>query len=227
VQGALRNAESYPKHLPGWKCVFYCAPDVPREIVLKLKQAGAEVREPLASFSNRMLDRFCVLDDPAVERALFRDTDSRPSAREAAAVKEWLSSGKAFHSLGDHPHHHLPLGGGLWGVDRTKITDPQALHLLFHIEAAIVKSRLATKPYKRETSYGADQTFLTRYIWPLAKKCGVLRHDQCNRHLFRDAVAFPTAGGWDELGFVGEIVDAQEQPNWTHRFQRLNFLAVS
>jgi hypothetical protein len=222
VQGAVQNAIRYPKLLPDWKCIFFCASDVPKEIVLKLKQAGAEIREGPKEIGNRMFDRFCILDDPKVQRALFRDTDSRPSQREVLAVQEWMKSTKPFHSMADHIHHSLPLGGGLFGYDRTKL-QPEP-HLLSHVTDAIVKSRLAKRPYKRETSYSLDQTFLTHYIWPLAKKHGVLRHDSCTRERFRDAVPWPGRTGFEDLSFVGEIIDASEQPNWTHRFQRLNHL---
>lgn len=223
TQGAVKNALLYPKLLPGWRVVMFCGPDVPRDVLLKLKQAGADVRGPVAAFANRMFDRFTILDDPAVERAIIRDTDSRPSQREAAALREWLESGKPFHSMGDQPHHHLPLGGGLWGVDFTKFKG-EPPHLLRHVTEAIVKSRLAKRPYKREDSYGLDQTFLTHFIWPLARQHGVLRHDSCNRHIFTDAVPFPTAGGFGDLNFVGEVMGANDEPNWNHRTQRLNFI---
>lgn len=221
-QGAVKNASMYPRLLPEWKCIFFTAPGVPIEIVMKLKQAGAEVREGPATVHNQMFWRFTILDDPKVQRAIFRDTDSRPSAREVLALKEWMASGRPFWSCGDHPCHSLPLGGGLWGYDRSKLA-PEP-HFMSHITDAIVKSRLANRPYKRETSYSLDQTFLTHYVWPLAVKHGVLRHDSCTRERFRDAVPWPGKTGFDDLSFVGEIVSENEQPNWTHRFQRLNFL---
>lgn len=242
-QGALRNAEKYPQLLPGWRCVFFVSSDVPQNVKLKLKQAGAELRDPDPQISNGMFWRFTVLDDLKVQRAIFRDTDSRPSQREVLALKEWEKSSKPFHSMADHVHHTLPLGGGLWGVDFSKFRDavstphlndklesiiertPCVPHLLRHVTEAIVKSRLATRPYKRETSYSLDQTFLTHFIWPLAKKHGVLRHDLATRHLFRESVPWPGGSGFSDLSFVGEIIDQNEQPNWNHRFRRLNYLA--
>lgn len=222
TRGAVVNAERYPKFLPGWKCVFFAGADVPADVKLKLKQAGAEVREPDPEIANGMFWRYTILDDPKVQRAIFRDTDSRPGQREVRALKEWEKSAKPFHSLSDHPHHSLPLGGGLWGYDRTKLS-PEP-HLMSHVTEAIIKSRLAARPYTRDKSYSLDQTFLTHFIWPLAKKHGVLRHDLATRHLFRDSVPWPGKSGFDDLSFVGEIVNEREEPNWNHRFQRLNYL---
>lgn len=224
TQGAIKNALLYPRMLPGWRVIVYCASDVPKDTMLKLKQAGADVRQGPAAVANAMFHRFLILDDPAVERAIIRDADSRPTEREVAALKEWLASSKPFHSMSDNPHHHLPLGGGLWGCDFSKFKG-EPPHLLRHVTEAVIKSRLAKKPYQREHSYGLDQTFLTHFIWPLAKEHGVLRHDSCCRHIFRDAIPFPTPASYADLSFVGEILDHNDQPNWNHRNMRLNFIA--
>ena len=47
---------------------------------------------------------------------LSRDLDSRLSAREEAATREWLYSGLAVHAMRDHPLHTQPLMGGMWGA---------------------------------------------------------------------------------------------------------------
>ena len=43
-----------------------------------------------------------------------RDLDSRFSAREVSAVKEWLASGQPIHAMRDHPAHTTPLLGAAW-----------------------------------------------------------------------------------------------------------------
>ena len=45
-----------------------------------------------------------------------RDLDSRFSAREVAAVDEFLSSGLPLHSMRDHPAHWAPMVGASWGT---------------------------------------------------------------------------------------------------------------
>ena len=47
---------------------------------------------------------------------LSRDLDSRVSAREVAAVREWLGSGRAVHSMRDHPTHWVPMLGSAWAA---------------------------------------------------------------------------------------------------------------
>ena len=48
--------------------------------------------------------------------AAFRDLDSLPSAREDAALQEWLDSKYGVHAMRDHPWHGVPVMGGGWGA---------------------------------------------------------------------------------------------------------------
>ena len=62
-----------------------------------------------------MLWRFFPTMDPNVDLIMSRDLDSRFTAREAAAVREWLASNKTLHAMRDHPFHGVPIMGGGWG----------------------------------------------------------------------------------------------------------------
>ena len=65
-----------------------------------------------------LLWRFLPSLDPQVSVFLSRDLDSRITAREVAAVAEWLGSpgGEAVHCMRDHPEHTMPIMGGMWGA---------------------------------------------------------------------------------------------------------------
>jgi hypothetical protein len=214
LQGGIRNAELASEIYPGWKCVFYCGPEVPKAITLKLGQLGAEVRGAVEGIANQMFWRFCIADDPAFTHFIIRDTDSRLSLREARAAAEWIESGKAFHSCRDHPCHSLPLGGGLWGAKHGVIPG---------MREAIIASKLASRPYKREDSYSLDQTFLTRYVWPIAK-LSCTQHDSCTRHLFPGSKPFPDGCKFGQPRFTGEIVNADDTPHNWHWQMRINFM---
>ena len=69
--------------------------------------------------------RFLPTLDPQVDIFLCRDLDSRISAREVAAVAEWLESGQPIHSMRDHPAHTTPILGAAWGA---RITQPNIRH---------------------------------------------------------------------------------------------------
>jgi len=63
-----------------------------------------------------------VMDDPGVDTFIIRDSDSRLTPRDAAAVSDWLKQGAnyIFHCIRDHPSHsNFPISGGLWGARRT------------------------------------------------------------------------------------------------------------
>ena len=53
--------------------------------------------------------------DNEFDRAISRDVDSALLARDGAAVREWVVSGRPFHAMNDHPKHLWPVMGGLWG----------------------------------------------------------------------------------------------------------------
>jgi len=79
-----------------------------------------------------------VASDPAVDRYIVRDVDSRLNARDRIAVEDWIHSSYPAHILRDHVNHCIPMngergevkgirGGWMWrGCVRTKSD-----HLLF------------------------------------------------------------------------------------------------
>lgn len=213
--GALRNAELAKVVYPGWRCVFYVPnSEIKKPHIKKLEKLDAIIIGGESSIKNEMFWRFAVSDLSDCDRFIIRDTDSRLSPREANAVAEWVNSPYKFHSMRDHPAHTLPLGGGLWGG--TKGAFP-------NMREAIIKSGLANQFYERQQSYGIDQSFLSEYVWPVAKK-SCLAHDSCNRRIYPEARPFPDGCKLGQERFCGEIVDANEQPHFFHWQQRVNYM---
>lgn len=154
--GALANAATIDKRLPGWTARFYLGPGVPTAVAARLRTLAAEVvadDSPLANVPP-MMRRFLIHDDPGVDRYLSRDCDSRIGTREVAAISEWIASDLPFHILRDHPFHHELIHGGLWGGRANRqfsigplISDYQARN-------------------RGEARYGNDQRFLRESIYP-------------------------------------------------------------
>jgi hypothetical protein len=215
--GALRNAELAKTVYPGWRCIFWMPKKLMNSgIASKIDACGNSVfRDEVDAkgVKNQMFWRFLVADLPDCDRFIVRDTDSRLSTREANAVAEWAASPYKFHSLRDHPAHTLPLGGGLWGAAKGAFPN---------MREAIIKSGLANQPYERQSQYGADQTFLSTVVWPVAKR-SCLEHDSCNRHIYPSARPFPDGCRFSQDRFTGEIVGESEQPHFFHWQQRCNF----
>jgi hypothetical protein len=105
--GALRNVELQAQIFPGWKVRIYHDDSVPKEMLDKLLNSGAELVKVDFISGNiaGMFWRFLVAADPSVDRYIVRDADSRLSMREKAAVNEWIASGKKAHNIRDHPSH--------------------------------------------------------------------------------------------------------------------------
>tara|TARA_R110001606_G_scaffold137266_1_gene275137 strand:+ start:58 stop:756 length:699 start_codon:yes stop_codon:yes gene_type:complete len=123
--GAIKNAELAKEIYPGWVCRFYCANDVPNPIIFQLEDMDNVEVVMVDKPSNwtGFFWRYAPAGDPAVEVMISRDTDSRLSHREKAAVDSWLESDYAFHIMRDHPWHGFPVLGGMWGVKSPSLSD--------------------------------------------------------------------------------------------------------
>ena len=153
--GAIENAKYVANYMPGWVALFYVGNDVDKHIVSKLIELGAIIKIQESNWhKNGRFWRFKVFRDFLPEYAIIRDSDSRITVRELAAVEEWIASGKTLHIMRDHPYHNVRIPGGMWGGTR-KIAD------LVPIEADLAKYSSAR---------GQDQVFLGDYIYPLMRK---------------------------------------------------------
>jgi len=155
-KGALRNLELCKIHYPDWEVWMYVSPSIPKEVITSLKDAGAKIHiiedEDTPFFMNY---RYFPASDASVDYAIFRDTDSRVDEREAAAVNEWINSGKGLHIMRDHPWHgpaklHHMMMGGMWGVKCDKLRDAKDIILTNKITC----------------NHGYDQYLITKFFYP-------------------------------------------------------------
>ena len=124
-----------------------------------------------------MFWRFLVAGDPAVDRFIVRDSDSRLNPRERLAVEEWIASGKAIHSIRDHPNHDRPLNGGMWGGTRNAVPDMAQL----------------VRKWSNRDAYMGDLDFLNQVVWPRPNvKASQISHDAYSCHKYPNAKPFPT-----------------------------------
>lgn len=212
--GALRNAELCRTIYPGWQVRFYVSATIPESLNERLRQLGARVIVVPEAADNPffMHYRYLPCTDPAVELAIFRDTDSRVDGREAAAVGAWLESGKGLHVMRDHlwhrpqPDQYMILGG-MWGVRCGKLRDIAELSGLF----------------AADVEYGSDQRLLTRHVYPrFAAADDICVHDD----LF-DRKPFPTGRTWLTLDgerlplFVGCQFGSDDRPLYVEHLRGL------
>jgi FkbM family methyltransferase len=163
TQGALANAKAVPAVFPGWTCRFYHDDSVPRPVQEELTRLGAETVEMPAGSgrSHGLFWRFLASDDPTVARFLCRDCDSRPTAREKAAVDAWIASGVPFHVMRDHILHTDLILAGMWG----------GMAGLLPPLAPVIDDAA-----DQEADRWQDQRFLAEWVWPCIQG-RVLVHD--------------------------------------------------
>ncbi len=191
--GAVRNAELAKKIYPGWESRFYCGTSVPSDIIDQLRDLDANVIMMSESGNwSGMFWRFSAIADPEVDIMISRDTDSRLTLREKAAVDDWLSSGKLFHIMRDHPWHKFQVLGGMWGARKPILQD---INELMDI-------------YDKRSFYQVDQNFLKEVVFPRVAY-SVHTHDE-----FFAKAPFPTKRVG--LEFVGQVFDENEQTVQQH-----------
>ena len=144
-----------------------------------------------------MVWRFLPLLDPGVEVVVSRDLDSRITAREQAAVEDWLETGLTFHVMRDNPHHAAPVLAGLWGA---RLDTGDRTNLQAGMEKMLEDVRLrAGRWYK-----GLDQMLLRDRIWPLIGERAAV-HDSylCEAYKSPNWRPFPTQRRAGTYNFVG------------------------
>lgn len=160
----LDNITLAERHYPGWDVVVHA--ERGHYATRRLMDAGARVieRDPELGHAGTHW-RFDPLD---YEVLCVRDADSRVNPREAAAVNEWLATGKVLHVMRDHKRHRKKMMAGMWGV---------------RCEAAgMLRNRRGGG-----TAYGDDEAWLAENVWP------VLHHDV----VIHDRTNFPAHDPWD------------------------------
>ena len=176
-ESAVLNVQEQPRIYPHWVCRFYVDASVPESVISRLRKDGAQIVpiDGSAAHWPGPMWRLLALDDPLAHRILFRDADSVISRREAAAVDQWLISGKRFHMMRDACSHTELILAGLWGTVGGSLPPLQELMQQFMSEP--IKSR-----------HFADQFFLRQYVWPYART-SLMQHD--SMFGFMNAVPFP------------------------------------
>lgn len=214
IQGMIRNAELAKTIYPGWQVVVY-QQGQELETLMALHKLGCIIRDIPDWYPPcpPMFARYLVCDSPFVERALFRDADSRLSQREADAVKAWIDSDLICLVLRDHPAHAL-IPGGMLGlqVRRNNWKMSKMAELIFdHIQ---------NHPERNHNDFGEDQFFLAKVIWPLFFN-SLLQFDSVPGRRFElSAKPWPTKRT-DWPRFVGEVwtfdedgIEYPEREDW-------------
>ena len=212
TQGMIEAAEQIPKLFPSWQVRVYYDASVPSKIIgqlsqmrhVKLINVSQDLPEWVRSTVHPTAYRFLVASDPSVGVYAIRDSDSRPSKRERAAIEEWLESGKDFHIMRDSPFHRPivmgPILAGMWGGRHGSI--PNMDYLLREYYST-----------PRPVQYAQDQTFLWETLMPRAFN-RTWQHDSFSC-VETGGIAFPMtrqeAGDPDD--FVGRPHFANLPPN--------------
>lgn len=187
--GAVKNADLAKEIYPGWICRFYVGKSVPIETIdslIKRDNTEVFVMNEDGDWTG-MFWRFYPASESDVGVMISRDTDSRLSLREKAAVEEWLSSDKDFHIMRDHPYHATEILGGMWGVRGGLLSNMRQMIL----------------DYTKGNFWQVDQNFLKEQIYP------VIVNYACVHDGFFEKKPFPISRELNR--FVGQAYNEDDE----------------
>lgn len=123
-RGMAENAKLAPV-IYGSDCRVRVYHDDQITVADELRSLGVHlVKMQRAPGAKAMSWRFIPMSDPRIDYVIVRDCDSRLGSREAAAVREWIASGKKAHSMADFEHHRsYALFGGMIGCKGGTLPD--------------------------------------------------------------------------------------------------------
>jgi len=133
ADGTLANVELMPTIYPDWEICMYHDTTVPSNIIDKL--TTYKYVKMINMFNNSIVNKlswcFLVASETDVERYVVRNIDSRLSLRDKSAVDDWITSGKIFHVMRDHPSHsQYAINSGMWGGTRDAMPNMYSLLLM-------------------------------------------------------------------------------------------------
>lgn len=214
IEGMYRNIDLKEQFYPDWDIIVYHDNSLKHEVIDKLSQDSI-LRNVEGCGIGAASWRFFAHDELDTERFIVRDSDSRLSEREAAAVKEWEDSDKILHIMRDHPHHGYPMNGGMWGMIPDKDTNMRGLCIKYEGGNIIGNDRtgwwMKDMEFLRDVVYktfGSEQycvahvgmDFMHKVTWnnePWAKDFPIPRNENRN--------------------FVGEQFDDKEQRGYQYK----------
>ena len=128
---------------PGWILRIYHDETIPKDLVCLIECTYLFVDfcntsalgnlGRISGYIPSKIWRFLPIGDPLVDIIASRDLDSPITQREIDAVNDWLSSGKVWHVMRDHPFHVAPMLGKKISFNPSIIKDLflQVVHGLF------------------------------------------------------------------------------------------------
>lgn len=199
--GCIKNAELHKTILRDWEMRVYHDDSVNQDILKRLLDLGVNLVNTNLNISYGRLWRFLPASESNVDYFISRDSDSRISLRDEAAINEWFESKKKFNIIREHPIGHCwVMNAGMWGCKGGSVKN-------------ILDLMMNYKNYMGQTTF--DQHFLREVIYPIAKESVIVHDEFCN--LDDSAKKIERDRFLDDYAFIGESIDEFDNPRGDQR----------
>jgi hypothetical protein len=176
-KGLDENLKLIQNNLSDYNAFIYIGDNVPEYWIEKYKsyQFVKLIETNRIGHDNR-INRFFAIDDPKVEIAHSRDTDSRLHERDIWCIKEFEKSQYLFYAIRDHPAHGTPILAGLWGIKKRLINRPiKELYLEYNISNKIINKTQHDQDFLRDVIYLNICSIMIIYVFNKQMK---MRYDE-------------------------------------------------
>ena len=130
IEGAYANTKFAPQIFPEWIVRIYYDDTFPSKAIERIRSDNVQLVKITTKKPSKPKEiwNMFVASDPCLDWYLIRNIDSRLTAREKAAVDQWIDSGKRFHIMRDHPFHvNHSVPNGMWGGTKYAVPDMMSL----------------------------------------------------------------------------------------------------
>ena len=151
----IKNVELIHQYFPDWFIYIWVGDGVPEDILFTLhEKKNVELLPTNENGLVNMSYRFFSIDFPDVEVMCVRDADSRVNERDKACIEDFVHSDKQFHILRDHPNHHHPIMGGMWGIKKE------------YMNISLQTAFNTWKETNKSTEFWNDMDFIKSFFYP-------------------------------------------------------------
>jgi hypothetical protein len=204
--GTIKNVDIIKDLFPEWGVFIYTDKDESNGIIQELIKKGCVIRyESNQNWFNSTW-RFKAITEDNVSVMVCRDSDSRISTRDVAAIDEWLESDYDYNIIRDHPiGHHWKMNAGMWGAKKTE----------FILD---INNKLQRYHQNNTTLTGHknfDQFFLRDVIYPNIVDNSLI-HDEYYKYE-SNAKPINHDRKSNDFKFIGESIDENDKPRGDQR----------
>jgi hypothetical protein len=204
--GTIKNVILIKELFPGWEVFVYTDKQKEDKIIEELIILGCIIRYESNQRWYNSTWRFKAITEKGVDVMVCRDSDSRISERDVAAIDEWLKSDYDYNIIRDHPiGHHWKMNAGMWGAKKN--------NFIITIDALLEGYKKSNPQLLNHKNF--DQLFLRDIIYPKIVDNSLIHDEYYGYEVNAKPINHDRKS--NDFKFIGESIDENDIPRGEQR----------